>query len=208
MQLLFAAYEEEVRGDGSALEVFCGVPGGAVGIGDGDEIDAAEGAYVVHPDIGVAEAVAAGAASQFEGFGDVIRRWASRQDARFRREAVDGDLDAFDGRLGKVIECKVKTLRGTCLFGIAGAHDLAGGLTAGEESYGASRVGRKSSVVAQYLSDGEFGNGKILRNIRRITGRLGEGEGAGEEERDGKAAHTNLLVFEVRVPAYIRTLLL
>ncbi len=135
---LFPVYEEEVGGDGAALEVFGGVPGGAVGVVDGDEVDAAEGAYVVHPDVGVAEAVAAGAALQFKGFGDVFRCWAGGQDACFGRDAVDGNLDTFDGRLGEVVEHEVKALGGTGLSGVAGGHDLPGCLTAGEEAYGAS----------------------------------------------------------------------
>jgi hypothetical protein len=129
---------EEVGWDGSALQVFGGVPGGAVGVVDRDEVNPAEGAYVMHPDVGVAEAVAAGAASQFKGFGDVFRWRAGGEDACFGRDAVDGDLDALDGRRGEVVEHEVKTLCGTGLSGVAGAHGMAGSLAAGEEAYGAS----------------------------------------------------------------------
>jgi hypothetical protein len=37
-----------------------------------------------------------------------------------------------------VIEREVKTLCGSGLFSLAGTHNLTGGLTAGEEAYGAS----------------------------------------------------------------------
>jgi len=133
-----AADEEKVGWDGAAPQVFGGVPGGAVRVVDGDEVNPAERAYVMHPDVGVAQAGAAGLASQFKGFGDVSRWLVGGKDACFRRDAVDGDLDALYCRRGEVVEHEVKTLCGTGLSGVAGAHDLPGCLTAGGEAYGAS----------------------------------------------------------------------
>jgi len=95
---------------------FGGVPGGAVGVVDGDEVDFAEGAYVRHPDVGVAEAVAVGAAAQVRRFWRCLPVAGRRGDACFGRDAVDGDLDALDGRRGEVVEHEVKTLAGpACL---------------------------------------------------------------------------------------------
>ena len=125
---LLAADEKEVGWDGAALEDFGGVPGGAVGVMDGDEVNSAEGAYVMHPDVGVAQTVAAGFAGEFKGFGDVIRWHVGGKDACFGRDAVDGDLDALDGRLGEVVEHEVQTLCGTGLSGIAGGHGVSGSL--------------------------------------------------------------------------------
>ena len=39
---LLGAYEEEVGRNGAALDVWHGVPGGAVGVGDGDEVSPAD----------------------------------------------------------------------------------------------------------------------------------------------------------------------
>ena len=133
-----AADEEEVRWDRAALQAFGGVPGGAVGVVDGDEVNPAEGAHVMHPDIGVVQAIAAGLTSQFKGFGDVFRWRAGGEDACLGRDAVDSDLDAFDGWSGEVLEHEVKTLCRTGLSGVAGAHGMPDCLTAGKEAYGAS----------------------------------------------------------------------
>jgi len=53
--LLFASYQQEVGGNGAAFEIVGGVPGGAVGVGDGDEVGPADGAYLLHPDVGIGE---------------------------------------------------------------------------------------------------------------------------------------------------------
>src|SRR5258705_9367149 len=139
--------QEEVGGDGAALRVLGGAPGGAIGVVDGDEVDVAERAYVLHPDVGLGEAVAAGLAGECEGFRDIRWRRAGGNDSRFGRDAVDGDLDALDSRLGEAVEHEVKALGGGAgLSGVAGAHDLSGGLTAGVETYGAACVVRVGCV--------------------------------------------------------------
>src|SRR6266851_1406899 len=205
-----AADEEKVGGDGAALQVFGGVPGGAVGVADRDEVNPAEGAYVMHPDVGVAQAVAAGLSSQFKGFGDVIRWHPGGKDACFGRDAVDGDLDGLDGRRVQMVEHQVKTLCGTGLFAVAGAHEMTGCLTAGEEAYGASCVVQTVCVKNERVCGRSRGGG-IFEDKGRIARRLGEGEGAceEEEERDGEATHTNLPGFpKYGVPAYTKSLLL
>ena len=67
---LFGPDEEVVRGDGSALEVCGGVPGGAVGVGDGDEVGPVQAACEIHAHVGFAEGCAVGDAVKFEGLRD------------------------------------------------------------------------------------------------------------------------------------------
>jgi hypothetical protein len=204
---LFFVDEEEVGRDGAAFQVFGGVPGGAVGVVDGDEVDPAEGAYVMHPDVGGSEGVAVGAASQLEGFGDVFWQRSGGEYACFRRNAVDGDLDAVDGRRGGVVEHEVKTLSGTGLSCVASAHDLSCGSTAGGKTYGATCVVGADCVMDDWVR-GPVGRGGVFEE-GLIARRLGEGEGAGEEEeRDGEATHTNLLGSLTRGSHVLKTLLL
>jgi len=48
------------------------VPGGAVGVVDGDEVDPAEGADLMHPDVRLFEACAGVVAVEGEGFRDQV----------------------------------------------------------------------------------------------------------------------------------------
>ena len=61
-----AADQEKVGWDGAALQIFGGVPGGAVDVGDGDEISPAQGAYLMHPDVSIAEGFVIGRTLQQE----------------------------------------------------------------------------------------------------------------------------------------------
>jgi hypothetical protein len=43
------------------------VPGGAVRISDGDEVGPSDGTYLMHPHVGLVEAIAAGGAMELKG---------------------------------------------------------------------------------------------------------------------------------------------
>ena len=63
----------------------------------------------MHPDIGVVEGFGADAALKLKRLGDdvagvnVCGPWSCWEDLPFGGDAVDGDLDAFDGGCGLVV---------------------------------------------------------------------------------------------------------
>jgi hypothetical protein len=59
--------EDEIRWDHVALQAVRSMPGAAVSVGDGDQVNPVQRAYIVHPDVAFSQAVAAGLTLQFEG---------------------------------------------------------------------------------------------------------------------------------------------
>src|ERR1700739_866592 len=132
---LFGADEEEVGGDGAALEVCGGVPGGAGGVGEGDEVGVVQGAHKLHADVGFAEGCAVGDAAKLEGLRDGTG--GLRVDGKvgsLLSGAVDRDLNGRDVRCVAIVQREVQRLGGAGFFGNLSAHDLASCLTAGGEA--------------------------------------------------------------------------
>ena len=127
------------RGDGNALEVLGGAPVGAVGECYFGENGRADGACLLHPDIGFVESRGAGLTLEGEGFGDgFCGGGVEWQDASVQRGCVDRDSNGLNGWVGEAIESEMETLPGAEFFLVGRGEGLESSAAAGAEAYRAA----------------------------------------------------------------------